>query len=261
MQAGSWRWFQVRCRVCKSWTSSLSLAACRATEALWTGSQRGAAWQTALNPPRRPAFSTPPANRRETEVEMCRKREADRGRWTRGEKKRGVFLLHFTGSQFDFELEADTHYGRAISESPSPNGCSPLPRSLCTKRGGPWGTLLILQWYFCSAPPDSCLSRISAGPKQERAALSLISRPFIWHRGLSGAADKDGERWGDEEEGVLFSRPLWFNCFDISTMRLWIWFGTGEDEEGEGGKLREKIERERAVPQTRLQMPFQTKWV
>lgn len=52
-----------------------------------------------------------------------------------GEKKRGVFLLHFTGSQFDFELEADTHYGRAISESPSPHGCSLLLRSLCTGVG------------------------------------------------------------------------------------------------------------------------------
>lgn len=67
--------------------------------------------------------------------EERQKEEAEEGE----KKKRGVFLPHFTGSQFDFELEADTHDGRAISESPSPHGCSLLLRSLCTQRGGPPG--------------------------------------------------------------------------------------------------------------------------
>lgn len=49
---------------------------------------------------------------------------------------------------------------------------------------------------------------------------------------------------------MLFSRPLWFNCSDSSTMRLWTGVGTGtrEDEEGEGGKLREGMERESCAP-------------
>lgn len=43
-------------------------------------------------------------------------------------------------------------------------------------------------------------------------------------------------------------------------MRLWTGVGTGtrEDEEGEGGKLREEMERE-SCAQTLLQMPFLTK--
>lgn len=55
---------------------------------------------------------------------------------------------------------------------------------------------------------------------------------------------------GDGEEGVLFSRPPWFNCSDSSTMRLWTGAGTGtrEDEEGEGGKLGEKTERKSCAP-------------
>lgn len=49
---------------------------------------------------------------------------------------------------------------------------------------------------------------------------------------------------------MLFSRPLWFNCSDSSTMRLWTGAGTGtrEDEEGEGGKIGEKTGRKSCAP-------------
>lgn len=69
----------------------------------------------------------------------CAGREAERRDRGGGGGEEGVFLPHFTGSQLDFELEADTHDGRAISESPSPHGCSLLLRSLCTKREGVGG--------------------------------------------------------------------------------------------------------------------------
>lgn len=49
---------------------------------------------------------------------------------------------------------------------------------------------------------------------------------------------------------MLFSRLLWFNCSDSSTMRLCTGAGTGtrEDEEGEGGKLGEETERKSGAP-------------
>lgn len=66
----------------------------------------------------------------------CQETQEERSRHKRWRGGWGVFLLHFTGSQFDFELVADPHYSSAISESPSSHGCSLLLRSLCTKRGG-----------------------------------------------------------------------------------------------------------------------------
>lgn len=47
----------------------------------------------------------------------------------------GGFLLHFTGSQFDFELRADTHDGGAVCGSPSP----PLLSAAEKRDGGPEG--------------------------------------------------------------------------------------------------------------------------